>query len=195
MTILQPSSCISFWCSSLIITLVWFIFTLMPLFSTLSLHSLSLLIRSPSVSAITIKSSAYNSHGKATLNSLHVDMASMRITDNNGLNAEPWCKATFTKKIQCYHIIISTWVVNNSPFSALMLLVGWQEGHSAWKKLSGGVMSWLSVWGEVQICIRPSWCHCHSLSCSSVQIGFTRMVVLFCFSGASLPRLSWKKGH
>jgi len=24
--------------------------------------------------------------------------------------------------------------------------------------------AWLSVWGEVQICIWPSWSHCHSLS-------------------------------
>jgi len=31
-------------------------------------------------------------------------------------------------------------------FSALMLLVGWQEGHPACKKLSGGVLAWLSVW-------------------------------------------------
>jgi len=31
-------------------------------------------------------------------------------------------------------------------FSALMLLVGWQEGHLACKKLSGGVLAWLSVW-------------------------------------------------
>jgi len=30
-------------------------------------------------------------------------------------------------------------------FSALMLLVGWQEGHPACKKLSGGVLAWLSV--------------------------------------------------
>jgi len=41
-------------------------------------------------------------------------------------------------------------------FSALMLLVGWQEGHPACKKLSGGVLAWLSVWSEVQICIWPS---------------------------------------
>jgi len=41
-------------------------------------------------------------------------------------------------------------------FSALMLLVGWQEGHTACKKLSGGVLGWLSVWSEVQTCIRPS---------------------------------------
>jgi len=30
-------------------------------------------------------------------------------------------------------------------FSALMLLVGWQEGHPACKKLSGEVLAWLSV--------------------------------------------------
>jgi len=30
-------------------------------------------------------------------------------------------------------------------FSALMLLVGRQEGHLACKKLSGGVLAWLSV--------------------------------------------------
>jgi len=30
-------------------------------------------------------------------------------------------------------------------FSALMLLVGWQEGHPACKKPSGGVLAWLSV--------------------------------------------------
>ena len=35
-------------------------------------------------------------------------------------------------------------------FSALMLLVGRQEGHPACKKLSGGVLAWLSVWSEVQ---------------------------------------------
>ena len=45
-----------------------------------------------------------------------------------------------------------------------MLLVGRQEGHLACKKLSGGVQAWLSVWIEVQTCIWPSWCHCHSLS-------------------------------
>jgi len=30
-------------------------------------------------------------------------------------------------------------------FSALMLLVGQQEGHPACKKLSGGMLAWLSV--------------------------------------------------
>jgi len=31
-------------------------------------------------------------------------------------------------------------------FCALTLLVGRQEGHPACKKLSGGVLAWLSVW-------------------------------------------------
>ena len=48
--------------------------------------------------------------------------------------------------------------VNNAKmsFSALTLLVGRQEGHPACKKLSGGVLAWLSVWSEVQTCIWPS---------------------------------------
>jgi len=37
--------------------------------------------------------------------------------------------------------------------SALTLLVGRQEGHPACKKLSGGVLAWLSAWSEVQTCI------------------------------------------
>jgi len=41
-------------------------------------------------------------------------------------------------------------------FSALTLLVVQQEGHPACKKLSGGVLAWLSVWSEVQTCIWPS---------------------------------------
>ena len=41
-------------------------------------------------------------------------------------------------------------------FSALTLLVGWQEGHPACKNLSSGVLAWLSVWSEVQTCIWPS---------------------------------------
>ena len=36
-------------------------------------------------------------------------------------------------------------------FSALTLLVGWQEWHPACKKLSGGVLAWLSVWSEVRV--------------------------------------------
>ena len=67
-------------------------------------------------------------------------------------------------------------------FSALTLLVGWQEGHPACKKLSGGVLVWLSVWSEVQTCIWPSWCHCHSLSFAPVK---SRLVLSFWY------RLTW----
>jgi len=38
----------------------------------------------------------------------------------------------------------------------LTLLVGWQEGHLACKKQSGGVLVWLSVWSKVQTCVWPS---------------------------------------
>ena len=41
-----------------------------------------------------------------------------------------------------------------ASFSALTLLVGRQEGHPAFKNLSGELLVWLSVWSEVQmICI------------------------------------------
>ena len=38
----------------------------------------------------------------------------------------------------------------NFAFSSLTLLVGRQEGHPACKKLSGGVLAWLSVYSELQ---------------------------------------------
>jgi len=31
------------------------------------------------------------------------------------------------------------------------------------------VLAWLSVWSEVQTCIWPNWCHCHSLSLTPVK--------------------------
>ena len=55
-------------------------------------------------------------------------------------------------------------IVDNiiKSFSTLTLLAGQQEGHPACKKLSGGVLVWLSVWSDVQTCMWPSWCHCYS---------------------------------
>jgi len=46
--------------------------------------------------------------------------------------------------------LVSNCVAAECAFSALTLLVGRQEGHPACKKLSGGVLAWLSVWSEVQ---------------------------------------------
>jgi len=44
------------------------------------------------------------------------------------------------------------------------------------------VLAWLSVWSEMQTCIRPSWCHCHSLSLASVK---SRLVLPFWY------RITW----
>ena len=43
---------------------------------------------------------------------------------------------------------VGTWNIDSlaCAFSALTLLVGRQEGHPACKKLSSGVLAWLSVW-------------------------------------------------
>jgi len=60
-------------------------------------------------------------------------------------------------------------------FSAFTLLVGWQEGHPACKKIKWWGVAWLSVWSEVQTCIWPSWCHCHSLSLASVNPDWYRL--------------------
>ena len=67
------------------------------------------------------------------------------------------------------HPVFPVYVTTDSSlycaFSALTLLVGRQEGHPACKKtLSGVVLALLSIWSEVQTCIWPSWCHCHSLA-------------------------------
>ena len=55
-----------------------------------------------------------------------------------------------------------------------MLWCCWLSGRKG--ILSGVVLAWLSVWSEVQTCIWPSWCHCHSLSLSSVK---PRLVIPF----------------
>ena len=75
-----------------------------------------------------------------------------------------------------YSVIYYIFYMYFIAFSALTLLVGRQEGHPACKKLSGGVLASLSVWSEVQTCIWPSWCHCHSLSLASVK---SRLVLPF----------------
>ena len=64
-------------------------------------------------------------------------------------------------------------------FSALTLLVGRQEGHPACKKLSGGVLAWLTICLErgadlhiVQVMPLPLTVSCFS----KIQIGFTFLV-------------------
>ena len=85
------------------------------------------------------------------------------------LSGATWSQSkltTFSVHFASFHV----------AFSVLTLLVGWQEGHPACKKLSGEVLAWLSVWIKVQICIRPGWCHCHSQSLASVK---SRLVFAF----------------
>ena len=72
-------------------------------------------------------------------------------------------------KLVCWSYFIAFYFSVQNAFSALTLLVGRQEGHPACKKQSGGVLTWLSVWSEVQTCILPSWCHCHSLFLAPVK--------------------------
>jgi len=57
---------------------------------------------------------------------------------------------------QFTRVILDNWAYCSLVFSASMLLVGWQEGHPACKKLSGGVRTWLSVWSEVRLAYGPA---------------------------------------
>ena len=65
-----------------------------------------------------------------------------------------WISTTVTSRMTFCNIYFSLNMLRFA-FSALMLLVGQQEGHPACKKLSGKVLAWLSVWSEVQTCIWP----------------------------------------
>ena len=65
-----------------------------------------------------------------------------------------------------------------------MLWLCWLGGRKGiWSvKMSGGLLAWLFVRSDVQICIWPSWCHCHSLSLASEK---SRLVLPFWY------RLTW----
>ena len=54
------------------------------------------------------------------------------------------------------HTVVVRHVCHDIGRRVLTLLVGRQDWHPACKKPSGGVLAWLSVWSEVQTCIRPS---------------------------------------
>jgi len=73
-------------------------------------------------------------------------------------------------------------VVCQNIFSALMLLVGQQEGHQACKKLSGGMLTWLSVWERCRFAYGPA-----ALSLAPVNPDW------FLLSGSSSPGWSRTK--
>ena len=96
----------------------------------------------------------------------------------------------------CY-LLFHKYVNNNFPLVDVIKIIscvmcrpsvlwrcwlGSRKGIRPVKNLSGGVLAWLSVLSEVQTCISPSWCHCHSLSLASVK---SRLVVPFWY------RLTW----
>jgi len=59
----------------------------------------------------------------------------------------------------------------------LTLLVGRQEAHPACKKLSGGVLAWLSVWSGADLHIVQLMPLPLTVSCfCKIQIGFTFLV-------------------
>ena len=83
------------------------------------------------------------------------------------------------------NIISNKYCMSSTSFSCLQCFdtVGWAAGrHPACKNWAVGVLAWLSVWSEVQTCIWPSWCYCHSLSLASVK---SRLVLPFWY------RLTW----
>jgi len=60
------------------------------------------------------------------------------------------CSISFVSCFCVYANFSCTVCYKKCAFSALTLLVGRLEGHPACKKLSGGLLAWLSVWSEVQ---------------------------------------------
>jgi len=72
--------------------------------------------------------------------------------------------------------------------------LGSTKGICPVKKLSGGMLACLCVWVKVQICIWPSWCHCHSLFLAPVNPdwfylpGFTFLVLAHTGSPGQNPR-------
>ena len=76
------------------------------------------------------------------------------------------------------HVVVRKVNIINFMFPSVLwrCWLGGRKGIRPVKKLSGGVLVWLSVCSEVQTCIWPSWCHCHSLSLASVK---SRLVLPF----------------
>jgi len=94
-----------------------------------------------------------------------------------------WARVSYTNSSQC-HITLFKFL----PSVLWRCWLGGRKGIRPVKKLSCGVLAWLSVWSEVQTCIRPSGCHCHSLSLASVK---SRLVLPFWYR---LTRVVLDKG-
>ena len=99
------------------------------------------------------------------------------------------CIGTLLFPIVYYSMICDSVIIFcNKPSVLWRCWLGSRKGIRPVKKLSGGVLAWLSVWSETQTCIWPSWCHCHSLSLASVK---SRLVLPFWYR---LTRVVLDKG-
>ena len=131
---------------------------------------------------------AHVSMPKASLNSNILTVCSMQTSNIKASDTET---AVCTRNEMCVTLTpepsVLWWpsVLLLPAFSALILLVGHQEEHAAYKKLSEEVLAWLSVWSKVQmLCIWSSWCQCHPIiSC------FIKIQTGLIFFGDGLPRL------
>ena len=88
------------------------------------------------------------------------------------VSSTQWCKVPMIMwykllKIKC----LKLYFLNHSSLCCDLPSVLWRCWLGGRKGIrpGGGVLVWLSVWSEVQTCICPSWCHCHSLSLASVK--------------------------
>jgi len=111
----------------------------------------------PAAAAAGMKSrSSATSTKKAWRQRVEVDCVSAAVaaSDNNPPPATQPATVHHSPSYS-FHLFIC-FLTPQVAFSALTLLVGRQEGHPACKKVTGGVLAWLSVWIEVQTCVRLS---------------------------------------
>jgi len=78
-----------------------------------------------------------------------------------------WASETtlfYSRELFCA-VLCMTVICKHIPVQAVLwrCWLGSRKGIRPVKKLSGEVLAWLSVWGEVQICIWPSWCPTNSV--------------------------------
>ena len=91
----------------------------------------------------------------------------------------------FQKIVNC-RILYKSLYLCGCAFSAVpsVLWRCWLGGRKGIRPVKNWVVGWWrgSLWSDVQTCIWPSWCHCHSLSLASVK---SRLVLPFWY------RLTW----
>ena len=75
-------------------------------------------------------------------------------------------------QLSCFDMWFGFCCIDISHFFQCFIAVAWaacRKGIWPVKTLSGGLLVWLAVCSEVQICSRSSWCHCHLLFLASVK--------------------------